>query len=166
VIEEMVRTNRRGFTLVELVVSMLGASVLMCGLGSSMFIALKATDTSSTPSWAVLQGNAQLDDIAADLKYAQTITEQTATAVTVTAPDRNTDSNPETIRYAWSGTPGDPLTREYNGGTASNAMEDVYAFDILYYQPATSVEYLTIELQVSSDSRANVQTAIPLLNRP
>lgn len=128
-------TNCRagGFTVLELMVSLASASLLMAGVSSSIFIALRATDTSRTPTAYALEGLARLSDMS-ELQYAQTAAEQTATAVTVTVPDRNDpDTNPETIRYAWSGTPGDPLTRQYNGGAVAPVADDVYLFAIDYY---------------------------------
>ncbi len=160
------KTTRPGFTLMELVVSLLGASVLILGLTSAMFIALKTSDASLTPAHAALAGVSRLTDMQAELQYAQTVTEQTTTAITVTVPDRDSDSNPETIRYAWSATPGDPLTRQYNGGPVANAAEDVHDFSVDYFQPASAIEYLNVRLQISSDARTSVETSIPLLNRP
>src|SRR5262249_36485794 len=45
---------------------------------------------------------------------------------------RNGDANPETVRYAWSGIPGDPLTRSYNGGAPVNVAVGVNAFALTY----------------------------------
>ena len=161
------RPTRGGFTLIELIVSLTAASVLIVSLSSTIFIALRASDTSNTPAANTLEGLVRLSDMAAELQYTQTISEQTATAITVTVPDRNDpDTNPETIRYAWSGTAGDPLTRQYNGGTVANLVEDVHDFGVQYYQPAAVVEYITIGIQVTSDSRTSVETSIPLLNQP
>ena len=141
--------------------------MLIGALSSTIFIALRASDTSATPAANTLVGLVRLSDMAAELQYTQTISEQTATAITVTVPDRDDpDTNPETIRYAWSGTVGDPLTRQYNGGTIANVADDVHDFAVQYYQPATAVEYLTIRIQVTSDSRTSVETSVPLLNRP
>lgn len=120
--------NRGGYTLVELMVAMVGASVLMVGLSSTIFIALKATDTSNTPTSATIEGYSALNDLLSDLEFALSFSEQTPNAITFTVPDRDGDSNPETIRYAWSGTPGDPLTRQYNGGTVATLVEDVHVF--------------------------------------
>ena len=100
----------------------------MAGLSSTMFLALKATDTSNTPASATIEGNAALNEIIADLEFALAFSEQTTNAITFTVPDRDGDSNPETIRYAWSGTPGDPITRQYNGGTVTRLVEDVHVF--------------------------------------
>ena len=119
---------RCGYTLVELIVAMVGASALMVGLSSTIFIALKATDTSNTPTSAMIEGNAALSDLLSDLEFALSFSEQTANAITFTVPDRDGDSNPESVRYAWSGTPGDPLTRQYNGGTVATLTENVHVF--------------------------------------
>ncbi len=156
-----------GFTLIELIVSLAAGSVLMVGLSSAIFVALRASDPSNTPAANTFEGLVRLSDMVADLQYTQMISEQTATAITVTVPDRNDpDTNPETIRYAWSGTAGDPVTRQYNSGTVANVVEDVYDFGVQYYQPAAVVEYITIWIQVTSDSRTSVETSIPLLNQP
>jgi hypothetical protein len=46
--------------------------------------------------------------------------------------DRNGDDVPETIRYAWSGAVGTPLTRQYNGGTLVYILTDVRQFSLTY----------------------------------
>ncbi len=150
----------------ELVAALCGASALAAGMASALFVALKATDTSGSPAAVALDGHACLVEMAAEVEYATTTTEQAATAITLTVPDRDSDAISETIRYAWTGTAGDPLTRQYNSGSEANAVDDVHDFAIEYYQPASNLEYLTVRLQVSSDSRTRVDTAIPLVNRP
>ena len=49
-----------------------------------------------------------------------------------TVADRNGDLSDETIRWEWSGTPADPLTRKVNGGAAVNMLDDVYDFTLAY----------------------------------
>ncbi|OYW18936.1 MAG: hypothetical protein B7Z55_09755 [Planctomycetales bacterium 12-60-4] len=121
-------------TLVELAASLLGASALVAGLGSALFIALRASDTSLTPAHAILEGSSLLSELQSDLQFATSVTEHTATTLTVVVPDRNGDSTPETIRYRWSGTAGGPLTRQYNGGTqvtiASSVQECQFTYDV------------------------------------
>ena len=162
----MSRTRRPGFTLIELMVSLTTASILLIGLSSAMFIAIRATDPASSPAPATTIGLDQLTSLYSEVQNCVAITEQTATAITVTVPDRDLDTNPESIRYAWSGTPSDSLTWQYNGGSVKDLAEDVHDFDIQYYQPGTGVEQITVRIQITSDSQTNVQTTIPLLNRP
>ncbi len=124
------RLNARplGYTLIEMVVASLGASILIAGLSSSLFVAMRATDTSQTPTLSRIQANAALLEMQADLEFALAFSEETATAMTFTVPDRDGDLLGETIRYAWSGKPGDPLTRQINGGTVATLVEDVHVF--------------------------------------
>ena len=120
----------RGMTLVELVASASILSVVVLAMGSSVLIATRAAEISAagqTSSASDLTGR-----IAADLQTAMAFTERTATAATFTVPDRDGDGRPETLRYAWSGMDGDPLTLAYNGGLAVAIAEDVRGFDLSY----------------------------------
>lgn len=124
--------RRRGYTLIELIVSMGSATMLIAGLASALFTSSSAMSLDSG-SQAKRQQSAEIQaDLMADLQYALNFSERTANAVTFTVPDRDGDSNPETIRYAWSGTAGDPLTYEYNNGTAVTLADDVQSFDLSY----------------------------------
>jgi hypothetical protein len=58
-------------------------------------------------------------------------------------PDRTGDGNPETIRYAWSGTVGAPLTRQYNGGTAATIIDSVQALSFTYDKSSVVVTQST-----------------------
>lgn len=159
------RTCRRsGFTLIEIVTSIGILSVLMWAMLSTMLIASKAIGSSDSKIAKISQGNNILQRITADLSLAQSFSERTATAVTFTVPDRNGDGSPETIRYAWSGTAGDPLTYQYNGGTVVNLAQDVHAFDLDYLlktvtaaaSQATAPE--TEEMELVSHDYASVGT--------
>lgn len=119
--------------MIELVVSLVGASVLMLGLGSALLIAVSGSDPSLTPAAATRTAHGALSDFLAEIEFAESVTEITPTAMTFVVPDRDADGNPETIRYAWSGTPGEPLTRQLNAGNEAKFVEDVhaFAFDVL-----------------------------------
>lgn len=157
-------TSRAGYTLAELVVALLGASVLMVGLSSTLFIALQASDTSTTPTTATIDGNEALSELLSDMEFALSFSEQTATAITFSVPDRDGDSNPETIRYAWSGTPGDPLTRQYNGGTVATLVDNVHDFqhDLTLGGP----QQVNVQLQVGSDPQSLLHAGKRLVNAP
>ena len=122
--------SRVGYTLLEMLVAMAAASVLMAGMGSSIFIASQALDEENSLPRRQSEAAEVLSDLTVDIKHSLRYCERTATAVTFTVPDRDGNSLPETIRYAWSGTPGDPLTYEYNGSAPKTIAEDVHNFNL------------------------------------
>ena len=125
--------RRAGFSLAELTVSMGVMIMLMGGLVSAVVVASRAIPDPRSATAATRNGYLTADQIASDLFCATSFSERTATAVAFTVPDRDHGAaGPETIRYAWSGTPGDPLTYEYNGATAADLIPDVYEFDLSY----------------------------------
>ncbi len=111
-------------------------SILLAAVGSAMRIMLLTTSVSSptSPVTQTITARASADRIMDDLKIALSVPEVTTTAITLTVPDRDGDLVPETIRYAWSGTNGAPLTRAYNGGTATPIVDNVntFSFEALY----------------------------------
>ncbi|MHC4696607.1 MAG: prepilin-type N-terminal cleavage/methylation domain-containing protein, partial [Planctomycetota bacterium] len=108
------KNTARGLTLVELVASVAVMTVVMGGIASAMFLASHAVPDGRSSNDAVLQGYNAAERVVGELYCARSFSLKTPTAIEFTAPDRDADSNPETIRYEWSGTPGDPLTRKYN----------------------------------------------------
>jgi hypothetical protein len=107
-------------------------SVLTVALGSAVILATQAVPKSGNPMHAMVQGSLITDGIAGDLHCALSFTERSANVVEFTVPDRDRNGFPETIRYEWSGSPGDPLAYQYNGGAAVNLTEDVHEFDLTY----------------------------------
>ena len=103
----------------------------MAGVGSG------AAATRWLAQGSAADAAAQLAD---DLTVATNFTERTATAATFTVPDRVALGSPYTVRYAWSGTGGTPLTRQFNGGTAVPILFAADAFGLTYqtrtYGPA------------------------------
>ena len=123
----------RAFTLIELLVSMAITAILMLAMGSAMLVATHAMPDPNRPANQIIVAGEAAEQLATELQYAVTFTERTATAVEFTVADRDANGVPETIRYAWSGTAGDPLTRQYNGGTEVTIAEDVQEFDLSYH---------------------------------
>ena len=123
------RRVRRGYTLAEVLISTLVVSVIMGGMSSVMLLATRALN--NTAAEVCVSGDVT-DQVTTDLNLAQEFTDRTATAVTMKVPDRDGDGQPETIRYSWSGTAGDPLMREYNGGDPVAVADDVHHFDLAY----------------------------------
>jgi prepilin-type N-terminal cleavage/methylation domain-containing protein len=121
-----------GFTLIEMVISLAILAVIAAALGSTLVLASRALDQDASPAAATLAARRTTDRMLAELAAATSFSERTATSVTFTMPDRDGDGIPETIRYAWSGNGGDPLTRQYNNGVPDAVAEGVQRLDLGY----------------------------------
>jgi len=131
----------RGFTLMELTLSLAVTSILLVAIGSTVMLAARALPDKTAPADRVIRAGQAMREIAEDLQVARYLTERSATAVTISLPDRNGDGLPERVRYAWSGTPGDPLTRQYNDGPAAAVLDDVHQFNLTYHLKDATEEY-------------------------
>ena len=151
----MIRRTRRGFTLVELVVSSVSASLLIAGIGSAMFLAMTAAET-DTSVMNTLEAGWLIDELSAELQTALYFKERTATSVKFVVADQTGDNNTETIHYSWSGTAGDPLTRTFNSQSAINIAEDVHGFSLAYAVEATS-EDVRVMLVASNGGSPSTQ---------
>ncbi len=144
----LVRRNRKrgpfGYSLVELVVAMASSTVLMGGLASTLYISSQALDVDDSATADTSRAAEVLADLTADLRHARRFSERTATAVTFTVPDRDGDLRSETIRYAWSGTPGDPLTYQTNGGSVVTLADNVQSFNLTGRTRQMSADAITI----------------------
>jgi len=109
-----VRRNVRAFTMLEVMMSTVIVSMLMLAMSSVMVLSTRSITSQSED---VSKASDVIDEITTDLNLAMSFSEQTATAVTFTVPDRDGNAVSETIRYSWSGTPGDSIMRTYNGGS-------------------------------------------------
>ena len=163
---------RRGFTLVEMVLSMTVMTVLLGGIASAMILASRAMPDLATPLKARADGYHAADGLATELFAAQTITARSATSVTFTVADRTVppDNIPETIQYSWSGVAGQPLNRQYNGGAAGTVLDNVYQFNLGYVTQvisgATKVTVVNITIRAGADATSRVDTSVQLLNQP
>ncbi len=120
-------------TLVELTASLATTTILMGGLLSAIVLASRAIPDPQSALAATRDGYDAVEQIAGNLFGALSFTERNPTAVEFTVPDRSHgDPGPEIIRYAWSGTPGDPLTCEYNGSAPIVIAPVVYEFGLAY----------------------------------
>jgi len=149
-----VSVRRRGFTLIEVMMSMAIMGIIMLACSSVMVLCARAIGSGTIATDVSLQAGAArkaVDQVVEDLKMAKSITEQSSTAVTFVVPDRNGDGVDETIRYSWSGTAGGPLVREVNGEPAGGAViaDHVQSLNLDYLvktvgppPPVESGEYL------------------------
>ncbi|MFB3892485.1 MAG: hypothetical protein ACE15C_10740 [Phycisphaerae bacterium] len=126
------RDTAAAFTLMEMVLSLGIATILLMGIVGAMFIAQNGMASSAARADCFWQESRATQMIALDAGLATAFTERTSTAVTMIVPPRNGDTQPETIRYAWSGVPGDPLTRQYNGEPPATIASNVHQFNLTY----------------------------------
>jgi len=118
-------------------VAMAVMTILMGSLASAILVASKSIEPPSSTVDSNRQAAEAANQITEDAAYAINFTERTRKSITFQVPDRDGDNMPETIRYAWSGTSGNPLTYEYNGGSAVTMLEDVRQFDLSYLLTTT-----------------------------
>lgn len=112
------RAARRAFSLAEVMASLGLMSVLLVGMGSTIFIASNSLPARVRTADMPSDASTALRQLARELESAISITELSGTAITFSVADRgHAPPGPEVIRYAWSGTPGEALTRSYNSGT-------------------------------------------------
>ncbi|MBI1367687.1 MAG: prepilin-type N-terminal cleavage/methylation domain-containing protein [Planctomycetes bacterium] len=133
--------RRRAFSLMELIVSMSIMTIIMGAVGSAIMIAAKAIPSTSDPADAAIESQRQGSLFTSELSYATRMLTMESHRVSFTVADRDGDGNPEKITYAWSGTAGDPLTRQYNGGTAQTVVSNVKQFDLLYTTRGAAESY-------------------------
>lgn len=122
--------HRRALTLLELAVSLVSSMTLIGGLAASIYLSSQALPSNENASKQKSKAAAVLRDLMADVSVAISFTERTSRAITFRVPDRSGDGSPDVIRYAWSGTAGDPLTYQYNSGTVVNIATGVQAFNL------------------------------------
>lgn len=134
--------NRTAFTLTELVVASISASILLAALGSTMYIARQVA-YSPVHAQKLLDGTTTAFDLVDELKHAVYIVDYGPTHLEFVTDDRDGDTIEDTIHYAWSGNAGDPLTRSFNRGAQVNVMDDVHEFQLDY-----SIEQSSEELEV------------------
>ncbi|QDU57436.1 PilW family protein [Aeoliella mucimassa] len=140
--------RRPAHTLMELVVATTSATLLLAGMGSSVYVASQSLDLAQDGSVTNSQATLALDQMVRDLEHAQRFSERTDKAITFTVPDRDSDRFDEVIRYAWSGTPGDPLTYELNHASGGMLIESVENLDFTYLTRTISAR----EINLSEDS--------------
>ncbi|GAB5407270.1 MAG: hypothetical protein Aurels2KO_55010 [Aureliella sp.] len=115
-----------------MIVASVSATTLVAGLASSIFIISRAFDDADGITVRNLDAVFAVDEILTDMQFATSFTERTTTSVEFRVPDRDGDGSKETIRYAWSGTAGDPLTKAYNGSAPVSVLDNVADLNLGY----------------------------------
>ncbi|MDA1014319.1 MAG: hypothetical protein O3A00_07680 [Planctomycetota bacterium] len=166
--------GRGGFTLLELVASMISVGILLLGLMSTLIVASRATNLENTPAPAAIDSATVLEQLSSDLNSATGFVTWTGTAVEFTVPDRDNNGSDETIRVEWSGNSGSPLQRKVNAGPLSTIADNVHNFSLEYETLTTgsgneAATYLTrviATLQISKFNAASTTLSCQTLNQP
>ena len=161
---------RAAFTLLELTVSLSITSILLVAVGSAIVLAAKAIPNAQDQTNVFLTSGKATDDLVSELQFALGFTQRTANTVEFTVADRDGDTVDETIRYEWSGTAGDPLTRQYNGGPVVPIIDQVqdlaflYDWHVVSELVPTEVESPEVELARYSSASNPTAFAVTKLN--
>jgi prepilin-type N-terminal cleavage/methylation domain-containing protein len=126
------RHRAAGFTLLELTVALTVMAILMGAMTSAVLIASRAVPTSNDPVVATLAAGSEVDALADDLRYATAFAVLQPHVVQFSVPDRTGDGSPEEIRYEWSGTPGEALRQQMNGGAWADVVPSVQSLALNY----------------------------------
>ena len=147
--------HRCGFSLIELVTSLAIISILMVAMGSAIVIATRGIPDPTSPFAKKMDASQVIGQLANEVAYATAILKMSPTELEFIV-DRS--GTPITISYSWSDTPGDPLTRQYNGGAVINVLENVYDFS-LDYQTKT-----VISTETSTEMTQHAETVFALFD--
>ena len=126
------RVHRAGLSLLETVAALAVTSIILLGIGSAMLLAGRALPDARSPTAQTVAGAEALESVVTELRYAVAINQRSGRMIEFTVADRSGDTTPEVIRYEWSGTAGDPLTRRYNAGASVEVLANVRDFSLTY----------------------------------
>lgn len=154
----------RGFTLIEMVVSMTILAIILSGTYSVVLLASRMAPSRGSPQTCTLSGARTLEQLSADLAYAISVTDLRANSITFTVPDRTGDATAETLRYSWSGAAGDPLMYSINGSADTPIADDVREFGItaitITPTPPSAYSWGSEQLLASNNSLVNLGSGI------
>lgn len=123
--------GRGGFTLVETSVGLVASAVLLAGLGSSIFMVSRANQTDIGTFRHVNASASTLTTMSREVAYARKLRQFTTDrSIEFEVADRTGDGADDVIRYEWSGTPGSPLQKFFNGGSPHNVLASAQAFSL------------------------------------
>jgi hypothetical protein len=161
---------RFGHTLLEIVVCVPAMTLLMLGMASAIQLARQAMPDGNSRTSATIAAGTALDQFACELAVATTISARSATDITFVTPDRNGDAAPETIRYQWAGTAGNPFTRIVNGSPAEILLPNVQDLSLTYdVRVNAGTQYcraVNVRLIVPLGGTAQVDARLETANEP
>lgn len=124
--------RRSAFTMIELALSMVVMALLLTALGSALVLASAALPEPDDPLTQVDDASLALDRFSEDLYGATDVTARSATAISITVPDRTGDGVADTIVWSWAGSSDSPLRRKLGTKAWATVLEDVESFQLAY----------------------------------
>lgn len=124
--------RRRGFSLTEMVLATGIIAVVLVGAQSAVMIASRAVPASDDASVIAAQTGECLAAIGEDLAVATSVCTMLPHAVEFMVPDRTGDGMEDSIRFEWSGNPGDGLFRTISGGDPVLVVPSVQSLNFTY----------------------------------
>lgn len=112
-----------------MVLSLSLVGLVLASLGSMLAFSMQAAPRPDDAVIRITDASLPLGIMTEEIGSAISISALTATSITFEVADRTGDDTPETITYDWGGTPGDPLTRDFNSEGATVVLDDVQALE-------------------------------------
>jgi type II secretory pathway pseudopilin PulG len=131
--------NRRGFTMVELVVSLGISTAVMLGVVALLGLSSSAIPKPGGVQETAIDGADLLARISADVASATQVSALNGRTLSVVVPDRTGDNLDETIVYSWGGSAGDPVTRVVNGTLSGELLDSADLLDFSYTTKTTAI---------------------------
>jgi type II secretory pathway pseudopilin PulG len=126
----MTSPRPNAFTLIETVLSLSIVGTIALATTSIVMLTSRAMPSASDADVANVNAREIASRIASELSSATSIAAVGTHSIIFSVPDRDGDDAQEVFRYRWSGTAGDPLMWEYNGGAAITVATNVTDFTL------------------------------------
>lgn len=160
------RRSRRGTTLVELMTTMVTSAILVSGLTASILISQKSLQLTTSQQQGALQQRQSIEQLRTDLREALTLESSTPSTLTLTVPDRNSDSQPETIIYNFPSDNSASVSRLANSVTTPFSMGTLTRTTQPSFSVPSTTPTTTPVLQLSGYSSALSSAATTTLAIP
>lgn len=159
---------RRGFTLLEMIVSSMLLSIVLSAATALMFITARTAPADEDPGIVAAETLRALDMLASELGFAHTITAAEAHRVEFIIRDRDAEGVDDIISYQWSGVAGEPLTRTVGNRGAQPVIRSVASLELTYTlsEDATSLISIGVAAHPQKARHALIPLTVRLVNRP
>ncbi|MCX5725690.1 MAG: prepilin-type N-terminal cleavage/methylation domain-containing protein [Candidatus Saganbacteria bacterium] len=158
--------NRKGFTLLEAMISMAMLLIIFAVIFLAYIVGIKIFEGEKGQSDVNLELDRGISSLEKDLMGALEIVSAESHSVTFWYKDLNGDSTieaAETMTYSWSGTPEAPLIRAL-GGDSKPAANYVGDFELTYSIPE-NIKLITVKLVIQKgDIISTAESSVNLRN--